>query len=81
MFWVRPSFADARPFFDEINAARAFGTDVDWIVWSVIACTVVSWILTLPRLRPHWWLKISIALMAPILGILAWSQVGPVILP
>jgi hypothetical protein len=78
---VRPTHPDARPFFDEINAARAFGTEVDWIVWSVVACIVVSWILTLPRLRPNWWLKTPIAIVAPLLGILAWTQVGPLFLP
>jgi hypothetical protein len=81
MFWVRPSFPEARPFFDEINAARAFDVAVDWIVWSVIVCTVFSWILVLPRLRPYWWLKTPIVLIAPILGILVWSQVGPLVLP
>jgi hypothetical protein len=81
MFWVRPTFPDARPSFDEIDAARAFDIQIDWIVWPTLACIAVSWILTLPRLRPNWWLKAPIALVTPVLGIALWSQVGPFVLP
>ncbi len=30
---VRPRYPGARPFFDEMNVARALDVSVDWIAW------------------------------------------------
>lgn len=78
---VRPSFPGARPFFDEINAARAFDIPVDWIVWPSVALVALAWIVVVPRLTPDRWLKLAMAIIGPVLGILIWAQIGPFILP
>ena len=78
---VRPKYPDARPFFDEINIARAFDIPVDWIAWPTTALVVFAWIVVALRLTPDRWLKISAAVVGPILGILLWAQIGPLILP
>jgi hypothetical protein len=78
---VRPKYPDARPFFDEINIARAFDIPVDWIAWSSSALVVVAWIVVVPRLTPDRWLKIPAVVVGPILGIILWAQIGPFILP
>lgn len=78
---VRPNYSDARPFFDEINAARAFDIPVDWIVWPSAALVVLAWIFVVPRLVPNRWVKLAAAVLGPVLGILIWAQTGPFILP
>jgi hypothetical protein len=78
---VRPNYPGARPFFDEINAARAFDIPVDWIVWPSAALVALAWIMVVPRLTPDRWTKLAAAVAGPILGILIYAQVGPFILP
>lgn len=78
---VRPKYPDARPFFDEINIARAFDIPVDWIAWPSAGLVVVAWIFVVPKLTPHRWLKIPAVVVGPILGILVWATIGPFILP
>jgi hypothetical protein len=78
---VRPYYPGARPFFDEINAARAFDIPVDWIVWPSVAIVVLAWIVVIPNLTPHRWTKLALAIAAPVLGIVIWAQIGPFIWP
>jgi hypothetical protein len=78
---VRPNVPDAKPFFDEINMARAFDIPVDWIVWPSAALVAMAWIVVVSRLTPDRWIKLAAAVAGPVLGILIWSQVGPFILP
>jgi hypothetical protein len=78
---VRPNFPGARPFFDEMNVARAFDIPVDWIVWPSLAVVVLAWLLVIPNLAPHRWTKLALAIVAPVLGILIWAQIGPFIWP
>ena len=78
---VRPYFPDARPFFDEINIARAFDLPVDWIVWPSVLLVLIAWIVVVPRLTPERWLKLPAAIIGPILGILIWAQIGPFVMP
>lgn len=81
MFWVKQTYPNARPFFDEINAARAFDIQIDWFAWPSAACFLVCWAAVLPRLTPGLWVKLPVAVVAPIVGILVWSQVGPLLMP
>lgn len=78
---VRPNYPGARPFFDEINAARAFDIPVDWIAWPSAALVLLAWVLVVPRLTPDRWLKLSAAIIGPVLGILIYAQIGPFIAP
>ncbi len=74
VLYVRPKYPNARPFFDEINIARAFDIPVDWIAWPSLALVVLAWIIVVPRLTPDRGLKISAAVVGPILGILLGSN-------
>lgn len=76
---VRPTYPGARPFFDEINAARAFDIPVDMIVWPSVAVLLLCWLLVIPRLRPELLVKLPATLVGPLLGIAAWAFVGPLI--
>jgi hypothetical protein len=76
---VRPTYPGARPFFDEINTARAFDIPVDMIVWPSVAVLLLCWVLVLPRLRPGLLVKLPASLLGPVLGIAAWAFVGPMI--
>lgn len=78
---VRPAYPNARPFFDEINIARAFDIPVDWIVWPSVLLVLIAWIAVIPKLTPHRWLKLLAAILGPIIGILIWAQIGPFIMP
>lgn len=73
---VRPQYPDARPNFDEINAARALDAPVDWLVWPTLLVILLSWALAVPTLRPFWPM-LPAALMGPVLGVLLWAVVGP----
>ena len=81
VLFVRPKYPDARPFFDEINVARAFEMPVDWIAWVSSGLVVLAWIVVVPKLTPDRWLKIPAVVAGPILGILLWAKLGPFILP
>lgn len=76
---VRPTYPGARPFFDEINAARAFDIPVDLIVWPSVAVLLLCWLLVVPRLRPELLVKLPATLVGPVLGIATWAFVGPLI--
>ena len=78
---VRPNYPDARPFFDEMNVARAFDIPVDWIVWPSAGLVLIAWIVVVPKLTPNRGLKLAAAVIGPILGILIYAQIGPFILP
>jgi hypothetical protein len=78
---VRPYYPNARPFFDEINIARAFDVPVDWIAWPSVLVILLSWIIVVPRLTPDRWLKLPAVIMGPIIGIFLWAQIGPFIMP
>ncbi len=78
---VRPKFPDARPNFDEINAARAFDIPVDWIVWPATLVTAVCAITAMVYLKPHRWLKVAGAIAASVLAIFVWATIGRFILP
>ncbi len=78
---VRPKYPDARPFFDEMNVARAFDIQVDWIAWPSAALVVLAWIVVVPRLTPDRWIKLVAAVVGPIVGILMWAELGPFVLP
>lgn len=78
---VRPNYPDARPFFDEINIARALDLTVDWIAWPSVLLVLIAWIVVVPKLTPDRWLKLPAAIIGPIIGILIWAQIGPFILP
>lgn len=78
---VRPYYPDARPFFDEINVARAFELSVDWIAWPSVILVLLAWVFIVPKLTPDRWLKLTAAILGPILGIAMWSQIGPVLMP
>jgi hypothetical protein len=56
VLFVGPKYPDARPFFDEINIARALDIPVDWIARSSTALTVLAWIAVVPKLAPDRWL-------------------------
>jgi hypothetical protein len=81
ILFVRPKVPSARPFFDEINIARAWDIPVDWIAWPSAALVVVAWVFVVPKLRPDVWLKLPAVVFGPILGILLWAQVGPMVMP
>lgn len=81
IFAVRPYYPNARPFFDEINMARALDVPVDWIAWPSLILMIIAWILVVPRLTPDRWLKLPAAIVGPIIGIFLWAQIGPFILP
>jgi hypothetical protein len=81
VLYVRPNYPGARPFFDEINIARAFDVPVDWIVWPSTALVILAWTIVVPRLTPDRGWKLAATVAGPILGILIWAQVGPFILP
>jgi hypothetical protein len=81
IFAVRPQYPNARPFFDEINIARAYNVPVDWIAWPSLILIIIAWILVVPRLTPDRWLKLPAAIVGPIIGIFLWAQIGPFILP
>lgn len=81
VLFVRPKYPDARPFFDEINIARAFDIPVDWIAWSSSGLVVFAWIMVVPKLAPDRWLKLPAVVIGPVLGILLWAQIGPYIMP
>lgn len=78
---VRPYYPNARPFFDEINIARAFDIPVDWIAWPSVLVILLSWVIVVPRLTPDRWLKLPATIVGPIIGIFLWAQIGPFILP
>lgn len=78
---VRPYYPDARPFFDEINIARAFEMPVDWIAWPSVLLVLIAWIVVVPKLTPDRWLKLPAAIIGPIIGILIWAQIGPFVMP
>jgi len=78
---VRPAYPNARPFFDEINIARAFDISVDWIVWPSVLLVLVAWIVVVPKLVPQLWLKLPAVIAGPIIGIFIWAQIGPFVLP
>lgn len=78
---VRPYYPDARPFFDEINIARAFNLPVDWIAWPSVLLVLIAWIIVIPKLTPDRWLKLPAAIIGPIIGILIWAQIGPFVMP
>lgn len=78
---VRPYYPDARPFFDEINIARAFNLSVDWIAWLSVLLVLIAWIIVVPKLTPDRWLKLPAAIIGPIIGILIWAQIGPFVMP
>jgi hypothetical protein len=78
---VRPNYPDARPFFDEINVARAFDIPVDWIAWPSAGLVVMAWLIVVPRLTPYPWVKLAAAVIGPTLGLIFWGQIGPFILP
>jgi hypothetical protein len=73
-------YPNARPFFDEINIARAFDVTADWIAWPSVLVILLSWIIVVPRLTPDRWLKLPAVIMGPIIGIFLWDQIGPIIL-
>jgi hypothetical protein len=75
--YVRPNFPGAWPYFDEINAARAFGIPVDYLVWPLVCGLVLGWILAIPKLRPHLAIKLPAAIVGPVLGIALWAMIGP----
>ncbi len=81
VLFVRPKYPNARPFFDEINVARAFDIPVDWIAWPSSLLVVAAWIIVVPKLGPDRWLKIPAAVVGPVLGILLWAKIGPFLLP
>lgn len=79
--YARANVPGARPFFDEINIAHAFGVPVDLIVWPSVALIALAWIVVIPRLTPDRWIKVSAAVLGPLAGVLIYDQVGPFILP
>lgn len=79
--YARENVSSERLFFDEINAARAFDIPVDWIIWPSVAVVALAWIVVIPKLTPHRWTKLVLAVAAPVLGIIIWSQAGPFVLP
>lgn len=79
--YARANVPGARPFFDEINFARAFDIPVDWIVWPSVALIALAWIVVIPRLTPDRWLKVSAAVIGPLAGVVIYDQIGPFILP
>jgi hypothetical protein len=80
IIYVRPNYPGAWPYFDEINAARAFGIPVDFLVWPMVSGFVLSWLLAIPKLWPHLAIKLPAAIVGPVLGIAVWAVVGPFLL-
>ncbi|MCU0710150.1 MAG: hypothetical protein MUF23_17880 [Pirellula sp.] len=79
IIYVRPNYPGAIPYFDEINAARAFGIPVDYFVWPLCLGLILSWFIAIPQLRPGLAIKLPAAIIGPVLGIALWAVIGPTI--